>query len=209
MSIIFILAALGITFFYTNPTYRGSSGNPDISQKSVKELLEDRIRYTAALEKTREIEEVRNGLLTRYNSITDEQREKLVRMIPDNIDSVRLIIDVNNIAAAYSMSMRDISLTEAPVSTARKDSPAAVISSDVYSYVTLNFSLTGTYSNLISFLADLEKSLRVSDIINLNIGASTREVEGPGGVKNPKVQTPVESKYEMKIGIRTYFLTGK
>src|SRR3989338_4165963 len=100
MSIIFILAALLMTFGYTNPAYRGPSGSTEISKKSVNELIEEKTRYEEALQKTREIEEVRNGLLTKYNQVTDADRQSLSRMIPSNIDSVRLVVDVSNIASA-------------------------------------------------------------------------------------------------------------
>lgn len=207
MSIIFILAALGITFGYTNPAYRGSSGDPDISKKSVTELLDEKVKYESALEKTREIEEVRNGLLTKYNSVTDADRQKLTRMLPSNIDSIRLIIDVNNVASAYGMSLRDVGISDAPVSAARKDNTVSVIQSAGYSYVTLTFSVTGTYDNLILFLSDLERSLRVNDVTSLSVDSAGDDTKTAQGGKTKIVkETP---KYKMKVSLKTYFLPAK
>lgn len=206
MSVIFILAALGITFGYTSSTYRGVSGNSDISKKSVKELIEEKNKYKAAMEKVREIEEVRNGFITKRNLIKDTDNAKLNKMIPDNIDSVRLIIDVNNIAATLGMSLRDITISDAPVAAPRKDNPASLSDSNPYSYVILSFSLTGTYSDLVSFLFNLERSLRLSDVTSLNIESATEsQISTDTKVKTPKG----DPKYKMKVSLKTYFLKSK
>lgn len=204
MSVIFILAALGLTFGYTNPTYRGVTGNTDIAKESIKELVGEKAQYEAALQRTREIEEVRNGLLTKYNLITEFDRANLDKMVPDNIDSVRLVIDVNNIAASYNMSLRDIVISEPPVSTTRKDGSVAIARPTIYSYINLGFSVTGTYSNLVSFLSDLEKDLRLNDIDSLNIGEPD-ETSSSGAESKA---TPI-AQYKMKVSFKTYFSTSK
>ncbi len=210
MSIIFILAALGLTFGYTNPTYRGASGSTDVSKKSVTELIEERTQYTAALQKTREIEEVRNGLLTKYNLISEADRANLGKMIPDNIDSVRLIIDINNIATAYNMSLRDIDISDAKIPAARKDNPGSLLTPTGYSYINLGFSVTGTYASVLSFLSDLEKDLRLSDIASLSLvpsGDVSQTGQGGSGSKTKVVKT--DPQYKMEISLKTYYLISK
>lgn len=207
MSIIFILAGLVLTFSYTNPTYRGMSGNPDISKKSVVELIDEKTKYEAAIQKTKEIEEVRNGLQTKYNLITNIDKQRLDKMIPSNIDSVRLIIDVNNVASAYGMSLRDISISDAPASTARKDAPVLGTQSGTYSYENLSFSLTGSYDNLVSFLFDLEKNLRISDVTSLSLDPADKESASASDSKTKNTKT--DPQYKMKITLKTYFLGSK
>jgi len=81
MSLIFILASLGIFFGFVRPHYSSEIGSADLSSKSVKELQAEVERYNAALEKTRQIEEVKNGLLTQYNSISEEDRKNITKLI--------------------------------------------------------------------------------------------------------------------------------
>jgi Tfp pilus assembly protein PilO len=208
ISIIFILAALGLTFGYTYPRYNSLTGSPDLAAKSVVELKEAQIQYEEALRKTAEIEEIRNGLLTRYNSISEADRARINKLMPDNIDSVRLVVDINNTASLYGMSLRDISLTMPSQSLERKDTQATVVQSQLYSYAMLSFSVTGVYNNLTSFLGSLEKSLRVADITNLSI-ESVSPLSSSESAVAKKVNVPAESLYKMKVSLRTYYLSSK
>lgn len=207
MSIIFILASLGVTFGYAYPRYNSMTGSSELEAKSVKELKDSVIQYEAALEKTREIEEVRNGLLTKYNSITEADRVRIEKMMPDNIDSVRMVIDINNIAQLVGMSLREISLTEPTSQTERKDAnntQVVVARPSAYTYMTLSFSVTGAYNSLIAFLGGLEKSLRIADVSDLSIEeASTKDTD----VNKSKVFT--EPLYKMKVSVKTYYLSSR
>lgn len=211
MSIIFILAALGLTFGYTNPKYSAAHIAGDLNRKSVKELQAEKLKYEAALVKTAEIEEARQGLLTKYNTVTKEDRERLLKIVPDTIDSVRLIIDVNNIAAGYGMSLSDISLTEQQTVSTRKDGAAAgsnltTLPSRSSSYVVFSFSVQGSYGNLISFLSSMEKSLRILDITDVSIDS----VEKTGTEGNVKLKVSKgEPTYSMKVTTRAYYLKQK
>ena len=169
ISSIIILAAVGLSLSFTYPRYNRESSSFDIKEMSVKELQVEKIRYEAALAKTREIVEVRNGLLSKYNLISETDRQRLAKLIPDNIDSVRLIIDVNNVASDFGMTLRGINVSESLGDAPRKDATLAVPDSRRYSSVALDFSVSGVYTNLVSFLGALEKSLRIVDVTSIDI----------------------------------------
>lgn len=207
MSIIFILAALGITFGYTSPKYNSTTANSDLTADGVAELKNLRTEYEAAIQKAAEIEEVRNGLLTKYNSISNADRDRISKLIPDNIDSVRLVIDINNIASSYGMSLRDISLVGSDSTTQNADNQAVVAQSPLYSYLTLDFSVSGSYNNLVSFLGSLEKSLRIADVTNMDIAPVSSL--GNNGATTAKSGISAEPLYEMKISVHTYYLNSK
>ncbi len=203
ISIIFIIASLLLTFMYVNPTYNGITGNSENSKKSIKELKVEKERYLEALEKVREIERVRDGLLAKYNAIQGSDREKLSKMVPENIDSVRLIIDINNIAAVYNFFLKDISIGQAPSTPVRREGmDLGSIAQKSYPYVTLSFSISGTYNNLIAFLSDMERSLRIIDVESIKI-SSAKDTEIP--IKG-KVAEP---NYNMLVTLRTYFMNSK
>lgn len=203
ISIIFIIASLLLTFIYVSPTYNGITGSSEITKKSVKELKAEKERYVAALQKVREIEEVRNGLLTKYNAIQGSDREKLIKMVPENIDSVRLIIDINNIASAYNFTLKDISINQAPTTPVRRDSSEVVPTTQKnYSYVTLSFNVTGAYNNLMAFMSDLERSLRIIDIEALKIDI----IENQSAPTKGKTQG--ELNYKMSVTMKTYFMAS-
>lgn len=166
VSTILLLASLGLFFGYVNPAYRKNTESSVLAEKSVKELREERGRYEDAFQKTREIEVARTGLLEKYNRISLEDREKILKLLPDHIDSVRLIIDINTIAAQYGMALKNITLTDVEE---KKGSTAGTIgpSETLYAKVGLKFSLRGSYDNFLSFLRDSEKSLRLMDVTAL------------------------------------------
>ena len=138
-----------------------------------------------------------------------------MKLLPDHIDSVRLIIDVNNIAARYGMSISNITLSASEsVSGASKNSQATAPSgpgsaplgpsgqvqtgisgigpdSSLYDSVKLGFSVSGSYENFLQFAKELEESLRVVEITALSFGGSSSESS---------------AGYTYKFTIRTYYL---
>lgn len=167
---ILLFASLGLFFGYVNPAYRKSTGSAVLAEKSVTELRQERTHYEDAFQKTRDIEVARTGLLEKYNSISAENREKILKLLPDHIDSVRLIIDISTIAAQYGMTLKNITLTEGQ----EKGGDAAGTigpSETLYATVGLKFSLRGSYDNFRSFLRDSEKSLRLMDVTALAFAA--------------------------------------
>lgn len=181
VSSLLILASIGLFLVYVNPTYRKDTGSSNWKEQSVKELLTTRVRYREALDKTREIETARTGLLEKYNGISQDNRDKLQKLLPDHVDSVRLILDVNNIAAQYGMALKNIALTGSEGASAEATAPVSALAENeraigptgaLYKPVEFKFSVSGSYDTLRSFLRDLEKSLRLIDVRSLSFSAA-------------------------------------
>lgn len=175
----FLVIAVGIFMFYTNPRYAGMTGSTDFSKKSVKELREDEVKYREALEKTREIERVRSGLLAAYNSIAPEDLERLQRMVPDHVDTIRLILDIQRVAASQKLILTDISLGASSgeggagaSSPGGATSPIGPVETRPYTEVVLGFTVEGSYESFLAFLRNLEEGLRLVDITKLSFDSS-------------------------------------
>ena len=215
--IVLILASVGVFFGYINPAYTADTGSAEITSQSIKELQSLEKGYTDALNKAREVELFRDGLRAKFNNLKPIDIEKLSKLLPDNIDSVRLIIDINNIAAKYGMSQIFAITLSAPgiisgatdkknqsssgssnnASSDETDGAISSIGSDgrLYGSVKLGFSVSGTYENFLQFLNELEDSLRVVDIISLSFGAS-----------KSTAQSGVSQGQAYSMTIRTYYL---
>ena len=174
ISIFLLIASVGIFFGYINPTYGAVTGEQNIKNRSVQELWEESGRYTDALNKTREIEKARVGLLERYNAIPLEDRERLEKLLPDHIDSVRLIIDINNAAAQYGMTLKNINLTNADEGTTA-GSVALGPQQKRFKPVGLKFNVSGSYDEFRSFVRDMEKSLRLVDVTGMTFTSNEKE----------------------------------
>lgn len=222
--IILILASVGMFFGYINPTYTGMTGAVEMTDKSIKELQVEENDYKDALTKTAEIERVRTGLSDQYKKIDPSNQIKIEKLLPDHIDSVRLIIDINNIAAKYGMSLTNIILTASGVLPTAPAAPKANVAASAsspgsasaagtfvgpddrqYDSIKLGFTVTGTYDNFVQFLKEIEESLRVVDVTSIAFsGAKTGSPVPPQG--SSVSAASASNLYTYTMTIRTYYL---
>lgn len=214
--VILIVASIWLFFGYTNPTYTEITANPERQNRSVAELRTERAEYVQALETVKEIETVRESLLTRYNSLKPEDKEKILKLLPDHIDSVRLIIDINNIASQYGMSLSKISVSAPDDKAASKASaptspdqvapgaPSVGPDSNLYGSVKLGFSVAGPYRSFLQFMDKLQSSLRLVDITSLSFSSAPGSSAATSADPSGKAVTP--DYYEYTVAIQTYYL---
>ncbi len=183
ISFLCILAAGGIFFMYTKPTYdKVQVTNGEIAQ------------YNEALEKAAELQQVKQSLLSRYNTFDPSDIERLQKLLPDHVDNVRLILDIDSLAAKHGMAIQNVAVSSAQsVQGGRETAISSVgASKQKYDSLTLKFSTQGTYQSFRQFLGDLEASLRIVDLVSLSI---TRASEIAGS-----------DSYAYDITLRTYWL---
>lgn len=213
--IILIAASVGLFWFYTDPAYTAVTGSAVQAEKSIQELQTEQRDYSDALGKTREIEVVRSGLLAKFNNLSESDKDKISKMLPDSIDSVRLIIDVNTIAQKYGMSLSSLLLTASGVLPTASPAPASTpsdfsigpssTSGSPYNSVKLGFSVTGSYDNFILFVKELEESLRVVDVTSLSF-TTGKNMLGNGQLSQEQSSGSSSDVYTYKMTLRTYYL---
>lgn len=178
-----IIAALGVFFFYTKPTY-------DTAQSERARIAE----YDTALLKANELQERKQVLLNKYNEFLPEDRDRLQKLLPDHVDNVRLILDLDNIASRRGMALQNV-VVSTPGAGQNTQSAVGTISAarQKYDVLTTKFSTQGTYPALQQLMADLESSLRIMDLVDLKVAAGA-EVTG------------LEPLYSFEVTLRTYWL---
>lgn len=202
-----LVASVGIVWGYAGPVYNGDTGAPDFSGKSIKELKIDIDKYNRAYDRLREIEEVKSGLQTRYNSISEKDREKLGKALPKEVDVIRLVVDMTNRASVYGMALKNIEIGKnsgsVPNYTRPGETPLPGNSSSKYPYVDLAFDVTGSYANIVSLVGDLEKSLKAIDLSSVSINLPTLS----NNTSNTKTVAPTSNNiYTAKIVLKSYYL---
>lgn len=196
ISIILLLASIGMFVFYINPLYTGATGEKDFAARSIQELKADDTQYVDALDRTTKYELTRQNLLNISRSISSADRAKLAKLLPDQIDTVRLIIDVSDVADNYNLFLQNIGISgEAEGSQSKsKAQPAGgsllAQGNTKYDSITLSFSVTGSYDDFFSFITDLEQSLRLVDIISVSFSST-------GAVDSQKYDFTVQT-YKLK-----------
>lgn len=158
LPILLIILSGGLFVAYTNPAYQQAGG--------IKYLQAQAAQYDAALSQSSELRAARDQLLAKRNTFSADDVRKLERILPDNVDNIRLIIDIQNIAARYGLQVRDVALGATSADVQNQPLGAGAGSQSV-GEVELGFAVEATYSTFLAFLADLEKSVRVADLQNI------------------------------------------
>lgn len=159
LPILFLAISGGLFFIYIDPTYG-----------QVKDLLVQQGQIDQALSRSKELQDVRDSLLARYNTFPTAEIDRLQKLVPDHVDNVRLILDLDAMASKYGMRVRDVNIGG---NDGSKPDTATIGSDDsAYESVVLSFAVSGTYDTFRQYLADLEKSLRLVDVVGLQFRAS-------------------------------------
>lgn len=158
-----IVVAAGIFYFGIDPAY----SNPDNGVKALRAEVAD---YNTALDNSAELRKVRGQLIGKYNNLDKANLDRVNKLLPDGVDNVRLILDINNIASQYGMSIKNIKIDQ---DSAAGATPAAT--QNPVGTIRLSFAVTTSYENYIQFLSDLEKSLRIVDVVGLSFTTNDKD----------------------------------
>ncbi|MCX6820043.1 MAG: hypothetical protein NT019_02025 [Candidatus Adlerbacteria bacterium] len=170
-------AALGLFVLYTNPAYQ-----------TIKNLSVQNASYDDALTKSAELHSLRDRLLATRASFSNDNVIKLSHVLPDNVDNIRLIIDINNIAARHGLALSTVELGSVSDSDQKRSALAVGSSGAAVGSVQVGFSVAAKYDDFLVFLQDLEHSLRIVDIDKISFNT------GPGDLN------------VYSVDIRTYWL---
>ena len=134
--------------------------------------------YDDALNNSKTLENERDKLVTKLNNITPVNRDKIQKMLPDGVDNIRLILEIEKIASIYGMSLKNVKYEDEK--KAEEGEPEVVQAGvDVgdlnkeYGIWNLEFSVEGPYSNFINFTRDMEKNLRLVDVSSVEFSSLT------------------------------------
>ncbi len=177
--IIFIGVSVALFFIFTDPAY-----------KEVKTLREKNAQYQDVLDKSDELLRQRKTLQDKYNSFSEADVLKLKKLLPDTVDNVRLIIDIDEIAKRYGLTIKNVRLDESKASKGgAKDATATITAGESrFGVIPMGFSVSADYNTFLSFLEDLEGSLRIVDVTNISLKPGANNI------------------YSFDVSLKTYWL---
>lgn len=189
-SLIFLGAAGGLFFFYTKPAYDGV--------RTVQAQID---QYDQALNKAAELQRLKQSLLSRYNAFNPTDVDRLHKLLPDHVDNVRLVLDLDTLAGQHGFALQNVVINAPGTGTAGGQGGAGTEQSvsigpnrETYDSLTLRFATSGTYPKFVEFITALEGSLRLVDVVALTLDEDT--AASAGG----------EPIYRFDITLRTYWL---
>jgi len=198
-----IVLAGAIFFVYTKPTY-------DSIQATQVQIAQ----YNAALNKATQLQALKQSLLSRYNSFNPDDLARLQTMLPDQVNNIGLILDLDTLANQYGLSLENVGIDSLAAGSSGQSGGAAAptslgTSASPYESLDVTFTLHCTYSEFIQYVTSLETSLRVVDLIVLSVSS--------GGTQNgPAIQSATlasstapgadNNVYTFGVTLRTYWL---
>src|SRR3989338_2087914 len=130
---ILLLTVAAIVFFYFT--------DPILTEIDVLKVRQTEL--DVALTNAQELLKIQDKLSAEYKKISKEDENNLDRMMPDNIDNVRLIIDINNIAKNYGLIAKNPAITGDKVADQKEEenSRSAVPGTEADNSVVISFSV--------------------------------------------------------------------
>ncbi len=189
LPVILIGVAIAGFFMIINPLY----SNVSLERAEIAS-------YNEALDNSKALEAERDKLTQKYNSFDPDNLSRLQKLLPDNIDNIRLILEIGKIASPYGMVLKDVKYDTSGdgkvPQTAGTMQKAANPAPKNYNVWNLEFSTQGTYNNFVNLVKDLENNLRIVDVSSIQFSSNV------GVGINPLL--PQAYKYDFKI--KTYWL---
>ncbi|MDQ1299572.1 MAG: hypothetical protein QG636_240 [Patescibacteria group bacterium] len=181
--ILLVIGAIGLFVGYTQSTY----------SSSVAALKDEITNLDSALKAAEQFKLKEAQLTQQRNAMPAEQLARLESFLPDSVDNVQLIVDLNSLAARSGVQLSEFSIaggaTDSDTSSARTSAaplaaagpttgPAAMSpqsntlalqTSKPTESLELSVSATGSYAAFRTFLTGVEQSLRPLDVIELSV----------------------------------------
>ena len=196
-----LLIALSIGVFVTviKPRYA-----------NIQTIRSDVASTDANLTTADKLQQSRVALIAKYNAIPKADLDSLKTLLPDSVDNIRLIIQVNSLANKNGLSvLRNVdyksdqdkttstpSTIPTPTSTSTTPIPTSSgIGNKPIGEFTITFQTSGQYKNFLTFLSDLEQNLRLVDVMSVDFSVSDT-------ASNPTLA----SFLTYKVTLKTYWL---
>lgn len=157
-----ILIAVTLFFGYVNPAYTGS----------VATLQEEIGGYERALAAAQAFAAKENALLAERNAIPAEGITRLEAFLPDGVDNVQLILDLDALATRSGVKLSNFEMDNAEEPGSSAEAGLPLEAQGPVETLSLGVSATGTYEAFRTFLAGVENSLRPLDLASMDISDS-------------------------------------
>ncbi len=163
-----IVIAFVVFFSFTQPRLTIVSNNNG-----------ERDEYLKAAEKAQQLSDTLNDLISTKRSHSIQNLENLKVLVPTDIDEVRLLADLSDMAKKRNLLFGNVSLAESEISNDGMieeeligDTGSAEVSYSDLIATDISFEIIGTYQQFKALLGDIERSLVLMEVTNITASAS-------------------------------------
>lgn len=160
----FVLA-LGLFFAYTAPLWTGAVA------ASKAAIAQD----TTALASAKHYVARENELAQQRDAIDPTALARLATFLPDSVDNVGLILDIDALAAHSGLALASIDVANSSAGGQNAVSADGTTPGPIGT-IDLTLAATGTYNALQTFLAGVERSERLLDVRDITVKSAATGV---------------------------------
>ena len=183
--IIFIGIAIALFFFVANPYW-----------SEIKGLRADVSAYNTALTNSTQLQKTRDDLVAQFNAISPENKDRLSRFLPNTVDNIELILEIQQMANNDGVVLKNITFQPPVKEAPATPSTLSPTENLPYGIFDLEFKAQAKYAVMMAFLKDIEQNLRIVDISAISVSV-------PPPNKDITIDPNV---YDYDIKIKTYWL---
>ncbi len=163
-----VAIAGGIFFGYINPTVTGQ----------ITEVNQEIAKYDSALQAAKLFQDKAAQLTREKQALPQDALVRLDAFLPDGVDNVQLILDLDALAARSGMKLANFTTTESgqakKIPSSSENAPVMVVESGTGTdSVDISMTGSGSYGALRSFLDGVETSLRPLDLVEFQVSDSS------------------------------------
>lgn len=198
LPILLLVIAIASFFWYTQPAYNDTS--------SIQSEIEE---YDTALDQVAEMQQIRDGLLSQFNQLPQSTLYIINRVLPQELDTVRFLIELQQVALRSNLQINEISYggggRDRGVGSV---GDGAAVPNKSYNSAMVTFSTSGPYPDVLEFIRAVEQSARIIDIVDVSISAGGEDEIELGQTADANA-LPTGERNTYQITAYTYWLNDE
>ncbi len=136
----------------------------DPKRSVIEDLEKSRDEFEVVRGHGQKLQETKNQLIDRFKGVSPEEIERLRQFLPDTVDNVRLLVDIDAIAKRKRLTITNIDINTEEATQEQESEDQGGIGK-----VSLTFTFVSSYDAMKDILAELERSLRVVDVRKVEV----------------------------------------
>lgn len=183
--ILLIIISTGVFFTYI-----------DVEYKEIIELKKIKNNFADQESKVNKIVKERRELAERYEKIDSTSEAALKKLLPNHVDNVELIVDIQRIIKenGIGINISDISLVSSDNGQKSQNKKSEFEDNKDYNSIDVNFSFITKYGIFKRFMNNIKESLRILDVVSVSFKQQKSSIN-----KNSE-------NFKFDITLRTYWL---
>ncbi len=160
LNILLLVVSVFLYFSVVKPLYSGTTSVLFKDGQSFKSLIEKRNAYDLAIEEVPKLIKQAKEYEELYNNISEEDRKKILTMVPVSVNEIKLMSELVNIGnKADSFPIENMGIK------------------DKQGKYSVNFSVTTTYANFDKIIKVWESSMRLFSLESVSFTPGKTEEE--------------------------------